>query len=207
MDQRLSESTSQPPRPKDTNAVASQDIAGERLSIIQRTKNLLTSKFQKTKELITSNQTRKGANLETTEEETPDQKVAQKSKELLSASKEIAGTAKESLLSTVAKTADKMSEVHYLLSTQINRYAVQAFERIKGALPTKEELHKLTGAISQRLEKTKVFGQPLPDFLAGTLSGAAAKEAARWGLVASGLGGFPAAAAVGAAGGATSAGA
>lgn len=337
MDQRSAEQISPPATSNTRSALATTDATSKRLSFIQRTKELISSKFQKTKNLLTSEQTRRGANLQTTEEETPDSKFypefIQGNRQILvvnlndmeviqqgnkhsikeSLKKNLPGYTEDDLNQAVrsyqdnyandlfdarvspddplldrintlfesedtdairdhfnrqisehirngtlpqpyingkirefqedqawidswkayfethpgpeAKTAnsvakgkestapvpssalEKVTQMDTALSTQISQYAAQALERIQGKLPTREQLAQLSQAIKKRIERAKVFGQPLPDFLAGALTGAAAKQAARWGLMSGGFGGFPAAAAAGAAAGATSAGA
>lgn len=336
MDQRSTEQINPQATSNTRNALATSDATGKRLSFIQKTKELISTKFQKTKELLTSEQTRRGANLQTTEEITPDTQLyadfVQENRQVLvrklndiekeqqgnklslketlkknlpeyaqedlnqlvrssqdnyandlfdaritpndpildrintifeiddidgirghfnqqvldhirnrtlpqnytngeikqfkedkawldswktyleahpkpeAKTSESAGKT-ESVASASPQAVEKVTQLDRRMSVQISEYAARALERIQGKLPTREQLAQLSQAISQRIERAKVFGQPLPDFLAGALTGAAAKQAARWGLMSGGFGGFPAAAVAGAAAGATSAGA
>lgn len=82
--------------------------------------------------------------------------------------------------------------------------AQTAGEGIQGLQTKADQAEAVRKGIKNRLANVKVFGQPATELLAGMVTGAGVRQAARLGLATGGLGGFPYILAVGAAaGGAT----
>ncbi|MEX2013255.1 MAG: hypothetical protein WD967_02525, partial [Candidatus Levyibacteriota bacterium] len=93
---------------------------------------------------------------------------------------------------------------HFFSDARIREGISEAYKKITGRLPNKEQIEKIVKGAGNKISKVKVLGQPLPDFIVGAATGVLAKQLASTGLAIAGVGGFGITVGAGAAGGALS---